>query len=71
MGFPDFWPVILQRHEKFFSLTQTLGPTIDDLFCQGHSEPLHKVCRHLAKMAANSVGAVLVLGMRMGLAMTR
>ena len=62
-SFPDFWRVILQKHKKFVALVQTLGPMIDDLFCQGHSEPLHKVCRYLAKMVANSVGAVLVLGM--------
>jgi len=63
MGYPDFWPVVLSNHEKFFAVTQTLGPLIDDLFSKGHSEPLHKVCRQLSKMVANSVGAVLLLGM--------
>ncbi len=63
MGYPDFWPIVLQKHEKFFALTQTIGPIIDDLFSEGHSEPLQKVCRHLSKTVANSVGAVLLLGM--------
>ena len=63
VGYPDFWPVVLERYKKLFTVTQTLGPTIDDLFSVAHTEPLHKVCRHLAKMVANSVGAVLLLGM--------
>jgi hypothetical protein len=40
-----------------------MGPVIDDLFSLAHSEALHRVCRHLSKSAANSVGAVLLLGM--------
>lgn len=32
VGYPDFWPVILERREKFFVVTKDLGPTIDDLF---------------------------------------
>jgi hypothetical protein len=63
VGYPDFWPVVLQKYPEFFALTQTLGPTIDDLFSKGHTEPLHKVCRHLSKMVANSVGAVLLLSL--------
>jgi hypothetical protein len=63
MGYPDFWPVVLRKHERFLALTQTIGPLIDDLFSEAHTEPLHKVCRHLSKMVANSVGAVLLLGM--------
>lgn len=63
MGYPDFWPVVLRKHAKFFALTQTIAPLIDDLFSEAHSEPLHKVCRYLSKMVANSVGAVLLLGM--------
>jgi hypothetical protein len=63
VGYPDFWPVVLEKHKKFFLVTQNLGPTIDDLFSVAHTEPLHKVARHLAKMVANSVGAVLLLGM--------
>src|SRR5579863_4909711 len=62
MGYPDFWPVIFRKHERFLTVTQSLGPLIDDLFSQGHTEPLHRVCRHLAKMVANSICAVLVLG---------
>ncbi len=62
MGYPDFWPVVLRKYKKFFELSQTLGPTIDDLFSQSHTEPSHTVCRHLSKMVANSVGAVLLLG---------
>ena len=63
VGYPDFWPVVLEQYKKLFAVTQTLGPTIDDLFSVAHTEPLHKICRHLAKMVANSVGAVLLLGM--------
>jgi len=62
MGYPDFWPVILRRYGRFFDLAQQLGPTINDVFSQSHTEPLHKVCRQLSKMVANSVGAVLLLG---------
>jgi Family of unknown function (DUF5677) len=63
MGYSDFWPVMLKKYERFCALTQTFGPTIDDLFSQGHREPLHKVCRHLSKMVSNSLSAVLLLGM--------
>ncbi|HEY3973912.1 MAG TPA: DUF5677 domain-containing protein [Candidatus Sulfotelmatobacter sp.] len=63
VGYPDFWPVVLEKHKSFFFVTRNLGPTIDDLFSVAHSEPIHKVCRHLAKMVANSVGAVLLLAM--------
>ena len=63
VGYPDFWPVVLERYKKFFALTPTLGPTIDDVFRVPHLEPMHTVCRQLAKMVANSVGAVLLLGM--------
>ena len=63
VGYPDFWPIVLEKHKKFFVVTQNLGPTIDDLFSVAHTEPFHKVARHLAKMVANSVGAVLLLGM--------
>jgi hypothetical protein len=61
MGYPDFWPVMLQKYESFFAYANDLGPTIDEIFDQGHSEPLHKVCRHLAKMVANSLSAVVLL----------
>jgi hypothetical protein len=61
MGYPDFWPVILQKYEKFLAYANDLGPTIDEIFSQGHAEPLHTVCRHLAKMVANSLSAVLLL----------
>ena len=62
-GYPDFWPKILRKHERLFLLTQTLGPTIDDLFRIAHKEPMFKVCRQLSKMVANSMGAVLLLGL--------
>ena len=62
LGYPDFWPTILEKHQEFLTKTQKLGPMINELFSQPHSEPLHKVCRHLAKMVANSTCAVLVLG---------
>jgi Family of unknown function (DUF5677) len=61
-GFPDFIPVIVQKHEKFFAVTQDIGPLMDDLFSQLHSEPFHTAARHLAKMVANSMNAVLLLG---------
>ena len=51
IGYPDFWPLVLERHKKFFDVTQTLGPTIDDLFSVAHRSH-YKVCRHLAKMVA-------------------
>lgn len=63
VGYPDFWPIVLEKYKKFFLVTQGLGPTIDDLFSVAHTEPFHKVARHLAKMVTNSVGAVLLLGM--------
>jgi hypothetical protein len=63
VGYPDFWPVVLEKYEKFFFVTRNLAPTIDDIFSVAHTEPFHKVARHLAKMVANSVGAVLLLGM--------
>jgi hypothetical protein len=63
VGYPDFWPIVLEKYKNFFLATQNLGPVIDDLFSVAHTEPFHKVARHLAKMIANSVGAVLLLGM--------
>src|SRR5436309_6801185 len=62
IGYPDFWPVMLQKYEKFFLYVNDLGPTIDESFSRGHTEPLHKVCRHLAKMVSNSLCAVVLLG---------
>ena len=55
VGYPDFWPIVLEKYKKFFLVTQGLGPTIDDLFSVAHTEPFHKVARHLAKMVTNSV----------------
>jgi hypothetical protein len=63
IGYPDFVPVMLEEHAKFFEAMQTIPPMMDDVFSLAHSEPLHKVCRHLAKMVANSMNAVLLLGM--------
>ncbi len=63
VGYPDFWPVIFEKHSKFFGLAQGIGPTVDEIFGIGMREPLHKVCRHLAKMVANSLSSVLLLGL--------
>jgi Family of unknown function (DUF5677) len=63
MGYRDFWPVVFQRYEGFCTLGPRVLPLVHEIFSQPHSEPLHKICRHLAKMTANSVGAVLLLGM--------
>jgi hypothetical protein len=63
VGYPDFWPIILQKHEKFCAFAQALGPTIDEIYAVGMREPLHKVCRHLSKMVANSLSAVVLLGL--------
>jgi hypothetical protein len=63
IGYPDFWPVVYQKHQKFCDVANGLGPIMDDLFSQAHSETLHKVCRQLSKMIANSFSAVLMLGM--------
>jgi len=35
MGYPNFWPVMLQRYERFFEYADDLGPTIDQIFSQG------------------------------------
>jgi hypothetical protein len=63
VGYPDFYPVMLEKHARFFEVMQAVPPMMNDVFSQPHSEPLHKVCRHLAKMVANSLNAVLLLGM--------
>jgi hypothetical protein len=63
VGYPDFWPVILNRHPKFFEITQDLGSTVDALFSKAHTKAMHRVCRQLAKMVANSLCSVLLLGM--------
>lgn len=63
VGYPDFWPVSLEKNRKFFLVTQNVGTTIDEVFGVGMTEPLHKVARHLAKMVANSMSAVMVLGL--------
>jgi hypothetical protein len=61
VGYPDFWPVSLEKNRKFFQVTQNLEPTIHEIFGVGMTEPLHKVARHLAKMVANSMSAVMLL----------
>lgn len=63
VGYPDFWPVIAQKHEQFFLVTQEYGRVINDVFGIGMREPLHRVCRALAKGVGNSMCAVLLLGM--------
>src|SRR5271169_1447769 len=63
IGYPEFYPLMLEKHAKFFEVMQTIPPMMDSVFSQGHSEPLHRVCRHLAKMVANSLNAVLLLAM--------
>ena len=63
VGYPDFWPVIFQKHQNFCVVAQGLGPIMDEIFSKAHGEPLHKVCRHLSKMVANSLSSVLMLGL--------
>jgi len=63
IGYPDFFPLIVEKHAKFFEVIQSIGPLMDDVFSEAHSEPLCKICRHLTKMVANSLNAVLLLGM--------
>jgi hypothetical protein len=62
VGYPDFWPVVFRKHERFFLLAQSFGPIIDEVFGIGMGEPMHKICRHLAKSVGNSVCAVMLLG---------
>jgi hypothetical protein len=63
IGYPEFVSDMVEKREKFVHVMQGIPPLMYDLFSEAHSEPLHKVCRHLAKMVANSVNAVLLLGM--------
>jgi hypothetical protein len=63
VGYPDFWPISLEKNRRFFLVTQNVGTTINEVFGVGMTEPLHKVARHLSKMVANSMSAVMVLGL--------
>jgi len=63
VGYPDFWPVVFRKHERFFSVAQSYGRLIDDVFGVAMREPIHKVCRQLAKGVGNSMCAVMLLGM--------
>ena len=62
MGYEEFHALMHKKYAKLFEVMRSIPPMMNDLFSQGHSEPLHKVCRHLAKMVSNSMNAVLVLG---------
>lgn len=62
-GYPEFVPRVFLKHERFFAAIQKIEPLMNDLFSKAHSEPLHKVCRYLTKIVANSVNAVLLLGL--------
>jgi hypothetical protein len=60
-GHPEFWDKGYQIAPRFFDSVGTLEPSLNDIFSIGPSEPLHKVCRHIAKMVCNSLGALIVL----------
>jgi hypothetical protein len=60
-GHPEFWDIGHQTAPKFFEAVKTLEPSLNDIFSVGPSDPLHKVCRHVAKMVCNSLGALIVL----------
>ena len=60
-GHPEFWDRVHDSAPKFFEAAKALEPYLNEIFSAGPSEPLHKVCRHIAKTVCNSLGAVLVL----------
>jgi hypothetical protein len=63
IGYEDFHALMLEKYVKLFEVMQGIPPMMTDVFSKLHDKPLHTVCHHLAKMVANSVNAVLVLGM--------
>jgi len=60
-GHPEFWDVGYETAPGFFEAVRTLEPILNEIFGAGPSEPLAKVCRHIAKTVCNSIGALIVL----------
>jgi len=60
-GHPEFWDVAVAINAEFFRAVERLEPLLNDVFKEGPAEPLHKVCRHIAKTVCNSLGALLIL----------
>jgi len=60
-GHPEFWDVAVGINPEFFRAVERLEPLLNEVFREGPADPLHKVCRHIAKAVCNSLGALLVL----------
>ncbi len=60
-GHPEFWDLAYSMSPRFFNSAKRLEPLINEIFSVGPAEPLHKVCRYIAKTVCNSLGALIVL----------
>lgn len=61
VGFPDLWQAGHDENPSAFKAIAGLSQLENALFAKSISEPLHKVMRHLAKIAANSLDALTTL----------
>lgn len=61
VGFPEFAQGIYYQYKSAFEVIKELESLQKEILIQPPSEPFHKVVRHLVKMNANSLGAVMVL----------
>lgn len=61
VGFPQFWQKAFDECPAAFIAVAKLPQLQNALFAKSLSEPLHKVIRHLAKISANSLGALTTL----------
>jgi hypothetical protein len=61
VGFQDFWQVAHSECPEAFMAVAELTKLHNAIFAKSISEPLHKVIRRLAKVAANSLGALTTL----------
>jgi hypothetical protein len=61
VGFPDFWETAYSLHPLFYKAATNLIPLQNIIFKKPVAEPLHKVIRSIARIVANSLGALTVL----------
>lgn len=60
-GFPGFWQQAHDKYPLFFKAAMELMPLQNEIFKKPIGEPLHKVIRHIGKIVANSLGALITL----------
>ena len=60
-GYPEFSKVFCAEYDSLIRTLGTVEKAVNETFSTPGKEPLHRICRHLAKAVANSFSAVLLL----------